>query len=1154
MKRKIATVLCMIMLSIPLCGYGDPKTNAQTLENSTLNEENEELLSADGHLPDYTEMYGLEPALPTDGTKMIGLDRQMFGARQMQQTFQYIAVFIEFPDMEDYHLDTQDCVANAEKYFNASEGTATAVNGSGVTVPVTSLKNYIEKYSYGKCSVDVSIFPENENGNVVSYMSSHPRSYYLEYDAENNTDGYQGITQQNQREMELINEVVAGVKGQILSQYDISQLDMNRDGIMDAISFFVESEEQGAAPIAWSDLLWSHKLSGAGISVVDGLLVDTYNLINCYDYTQRGGMFSSIRPAYGTIIHEYIHTLGFPDLYRYYASGEPVGLYDLMATTDKITPQGLLTYMISEHNSVGWHNALNEITSSTEGITLKKAEYTDPSESCAIKIRSPLNENEFFVVEYFSARENTYVTPDRNGLIVYRVNNEYEDNGNQLGGYHGEQDYIYIFREGDSSANEGNIDNMSLQKATLNLSRPEKGKTLGSESAAFDPDTLYFTDGTNSGICLKVTSETDDTITFDVTVSNVEGTGTENDPYLINTARDFISILKVNPGRYYRITADLDFSEIRDYTGFDFEGNLDGDGHTIKNVTAEGTGLFNGIGISSQSTVRNLCLENISAKGNGDYTGAFASVIQNASIQNVVVSSGTVTNCTGMNSLTSTGGFAGNASSEAVIEDCYSNANVQSGPNVGGFIGMNQSALIQNCFASGSLSNGNDESCGNVLGGFIGLQYNMNSTYTVPVNTYYNVNSTQTEKMVGAKDNADHTSTNDGIIGVSAPDEIKLVESKSAAYKITTVPAGKSVSYSVTSRDSGVVTYNNDSGQITGKSVGSAVLETVIPVGSHRMILTTNVTVEEEDVKEEALPSVYYSTHVQNYGWQTYRKDGQMSGTSGQSKRLEAIKIYLSGSNYSGGIEYCTHVQTYGWQSYKCDNAMSGTSGQSKRLEAIRIRLTGELAQHYDVYYRVHAQTFGWLGWAKNGESAGSQGYAKRLEGIEIMLVKKGNAAPGTTENAFRSTKISYRTHVQSYGWQSYVYDGSSSGTIGQSKRLEAIQIKKANNECSGSIEYRTHIQTYGWENTWKCDGQISGTSGQSKRLEAIQIRLTGEMGEKYDVYYRVHAQTYGWLGWAKNGEEAGTQGQAKRLEAIEIVLVEKGGKTPVSNIRPFVK
>ena len=82
-------------------------------------------------------------------------------------------------------------------------------------------------------------------------------------------------------------------------------------------------------------------------------------------------------------------------------------------------------------------------------------------------------------------------------------------------------------------------------------------------------------------------------------------------------------------------------------------------------------------------------------------------------------------------------------------------------------------------------------------------------------------------------------------------------------------------------------------------------------------------------------------------------------------------------------------------------------------------------------------------------------------------------------------------------------------------------------------------MQSIGWQG-WKHDGQLSGTSGQSKRLEAIQIRLTGNNADLYDVYYRVHAQTYGWMGWVKNGEPAGTAGQAKRLEAIQIIIVQK--------------
>lgn len=143
---------------------------------------------------------------------------------------------------------------------------------------------------------------------------------------------------------------------------------------------------------------------------------------------------------------------------------------------------------------------------------------------------------------------------------------------------------------------------------------------------------------------------------------------------------------------------------------------------------------------------------------------------------------------------------------------------------------------------------------------------------------------------------------------------------------------------------------------------------------------------------DEYSGSIQYKTHIQSYGWQDWSYNGEKSGSRGQAKRLEAIEVKLTGNRYYGGISYRTHVQTYGWETKMVSNgAMSGTSGQAKRLEAIELELYGEVAYYYDVYYRVHAQSYGWLGWAKNGETAGTSGMAKRLEAIQIKLVPKNS-------------------------------------------------------------------------------------------------------------------------------------------------------------------
>lgn len=140
---------------------------------------------------------------------------------------------------------------------------------------------------------------------------------------------------------------------------------------------------------------------------------------------------------------------------------------------------------------------------------------------------------------------------------------------------------------------------------------------------------------------------------------------------------------------------------------------------------------------------------------------------------------------------------------------------------------------------------------------------------------------------------------------------------------------------------------------------------------------------------------------------------------------------------------------------------------------------------------------------------------------------------------AANTMSVSYRCYVQGDGWKSWVSNGAFSGTKGESKRIEGIQVKLANQKKKGGIKYRSYVQTKGWVD-WSKDGAFNGTKGEQKRIETVQIKLYGEMANYYDVYYRVYAQGYGWLGWARNGESAGTMGLSKRIEGIQIKLETK--------------
>ncbi len=319
--------------------------------------------------------------------------------------------------------------------------------------------------------------------------------------------------------------------------------------------------------------------------------------------------------------------------------------------------------------------------------------------------------------------------------------------------------------------------------------------------------------------------------------------------------------------------------------------------------------------------------------------------------------------------------------------------------------------------------------------------------------------------------------------------------------------------------------------EVTEEPVEQSVLETiekpaeVTSNGTTELPKTesTSETEEKPDEEPKKEPSICYTTHIQDIGWQNQVKDGEMAGTEGQAKRLEAIKITLK--DLSGvKIKYQTHIQDIGWQDWKYDGTLAGTEGQSKRLEAIRIEL--EESDKYSIMYRVHIQDIGWQDWRYDGEKAGTEGQSKRLEAIQIKIVEKQT-----------SISVNYSVHVQDIGWQNWKAEEKIAGTEGQSKRLEAIKIELLTNIKNLKLKYRVHIQDIGWQD-WKDSEEMAGTEGQSKRLEAIQIKL--ENTQDYSIEYRVHVQDIGWQDWVKDGEISGTEGQSKRLEAIQIRIISK--------------
>ena len=318
------------------------------------------------------------------------------------------------------------------------------------------------------------------------------------------------------------------------------------------------------------------------------------------------------------------------------------------------------------------------------------------------------------------------------------------------------------------------------------------------------------------------------------------------------------------------------------------------------------------------------------------------------------------------------------------------------------------------------------------------------------------------------------------------------------------------------------------------------------------VICTLSVSTNSKAKQTNPDSLISYKSYLQDTKWQSWRFDGQKSGTIGKSKRIEGFRIKLFNGPNSGHVTYRAYVQKKGWSNWKSDGAFCGRTGKSLRLEAIQIKLTGKIAKKYDIYYRVHSERYGWLGWTKNGFTAGTSGLNLRIEAFQVKLVKKNGAAPGSTYHPFYSDSgmVKYRSNVEGKGWTDYVEDGDVSGTVGMSKKIRAIRINLIDKRYPGSINYTTHVEDAGWQ-SWVKDGKLSGTS-KNKRVEAIRIKLSGQMAQNYDVYYRVQCESKGWLSWVKNGKASGTTGKKLRVEAFQVVLIEKGAEVilPSTNTR----
>lgn len=203
------------------------------------------------------------------------------------------------------------------------------------------------------------------------------------------------------------------------------------------------------------------------------------------------------------------------------------------------------------------------------------------------------------------------------------------------------------------------------------------------------------------------------------------GDGTSASPYRIETAQQLQQMAEYPTG-YFQLAADIDLAGVEwqpvgDYLT-PFEGVLDGDGHTVRNLTLaldgqDMVGLFGRIGVGGQ--VEELTLENVTVSGQ-DNVGALAGMNGGSIEYCQLVGDNTVAgrkavgglvgdNWTGriegcvadadVTANTKGGVLAGDSSNSKAIQSSAAFGSVTGGQLVGGITGSSAYSSVTSCYA-----------------------------------------------------------------------------------------------------------------------------------------------------------------------------------------------------------------------------------------------------------------------------------------------------------------------------------------------------------------------------------------------------------------------------------------------------------------------
>ena len=482
------------------------------------------------------------------------------------------------------------------------------------------------------------------------------------------------------------------------------------------------------------------------------------------------------------------------------------------------------------------------------------------------------------------------------------------------------QDYIDLpYVEDDDLIDIITVDNVinDGEEATVNLTVSNPANERISDISIKDLTSKIVSQNTEDGITKLVIKVSDPTryvsqyyIRSITSVSaygiEFERTYEDNERALnIDMYKDVSSIadfkaIKNSRSENYRLTTDLDFKNATDFQLGNYSGKLNGDGHTISNITINsGESLITTL----TGTVENLNVLNYTKTSKTTYGGLVSNASTNSRISNVHM------NNVSINATTYIGGIAGIASSSTIVDCSVTNFTVNNVDGateirIGGLIGQISSVYVNNSYVQNIQLNLDTPDVVYATGGLIGQVSSgvVDSVYATGTirtdfqetgglvgrnsgyirNAYTNVNIYSKQDLLG------------GIVGYSSNDNISntLVVGDIYSYLLTTTNTHRTIGNRVAVNSNYAWDEQKINGVIDSEINGDILVTTdkLNTKGIYSLSIDIGEYFDDSNIGDNSLPLLYNSSKTELLPNQ-------------EASKLNFVSFEISNITISSGIE-----------------------------------------------------------------------------------------------------------------------------------------------------------------------------------------------------------------------------------------------------------